>query len=82
MVHVLILLAATLFSVQVAAAAPIAFEFTTTVVSVESAFLGVQPGDSVVGRYVFESTTPSTSPIRLWDAMSRLLRHLKFNSAC
>jgi hypothetical protein len=41
-------------------AAPITFEFTTTVVSVEHAFLGVQPGDAVVGRYVFESTTPAT----------------------
>jgi len=41
-------------------AAPITFEFTSTVVSVEHAFLGVQPGDAVVGRYVFESTTPAT----------------------
>jgi len=43
-----------------ATAAPITFEFTSTVVSVEHAFLGVQPGDAVVGRYVFESTTPAT----------------------
>jgi len=47
---------------HVATAAPITFEFTTTVVSVESAFLGVQAGEPVVGRYTFESTTPPTPP--------------------
>jgi hypothetical protein len=45
---------------HIATAAPITFEFTSTVVSVENAFLGVQPGDAVLGRYVFESTTPPT----------------------
>ena len=47
---------------HVATAAPITFEFTTTVVSVESAFLGVQAGEPVVGRYTLESTTPPTPP--------------------
>jgi len=50
---------------HIAMAAPVTFEFTSIVVSVESSFLGVQPGDAVVGRYVFESTTaatPSTPP--------------------
>jgi hypothetical protein len=61
MLHVGWLIAAVLFGApHMATAVPITFEFTSTVVSVEHAFLGVQPGDAVVGRYVFESTTPAT----------------------
>ena len=55
-----IVLGAFLVAVHPANAATIIFEFTATVVSVESSFLGVKPGDSVIGRYVFESTTPAT----------------------
>lgn len=54
------IIAITLVTPTIASAAPITFEFTSTVVSVENAFLGVQPGDAVVGRYTFESTTPAT----------------------
>jgi hypothetical protein len=44
-------------------AKPIEFVFTGVVASVEhSAFPTVNPGDLVVGKYVFESTTPDSDP--------------------
>jgi hypothetical protein len=50
MLRVAWLIAAVLFAApHMATAAPITFEFTSIVVSVEHAILGVQPGDPVVG---------------------------------
>ena len=41
---------------------PITFSFTAIVASAEPVFPTVHPGDLVIGRYTFESTTPDSDP--------------------